>query len=88
MAVITIARQFGAGGKRLGTLVAEKLGFTLIDEEIIEMIAVKANVLCGHGGRHCPGNRERGISHENNDKTGALSKGICAGGHGAKARIY
>ena len=44
MAVITIARQFGAGGKMLGTLVAEKLGFTLIDEEIIEMIAVKANV--------------------------------------------
>ncbi len=44
MAVITIARQFGAGGKKLGTLVAEKLGFTLIDEEIIEMIAVKANV--------------------------------------------
>ncbi len=44
MAVITIARQFGAGGKKLGTLVAEKLGFTLIDEEIIEMVAMKANV--------------------------------------------
>jgi cytidylate kinase len=44
MAVITIARQFGAGGKMLGTLVAEKLGFTLIDEEIIEMVAMKANV--------------------------------------------
>ena len=44
MAVITIARQFGAGGKKLGTLVAEKLGFTLIDEEIVEMVAMKANV--------------------------------------------
>ncbi len=44
MAVITIARQFGAGGKTLGTIVADKLGYTLIDEEIVEMIAMEANV--------------------------------------------
>ncbi len=44
MAVITIARQFGAGGKMLGTLVADKLGYVLFDEEIVEMIALEANV--------------------------------------------
>lgn len=44
MSVITIARQFGAGGKTLGSRVAEKLGYVLIDEEIVEMVALEANV--------------------------------------------
>jgi len=44
MSVITIARQFGAGGKTLGTRVAEKLGYTLIDEQIVEMVALEADV--------------------------------------------
>ncbi len=44
MAVITIAREFGAGGKTLGTNVADKLGYTLVDEEIVEMVALEANV--------------------------------------------
>ena len=44
MSVITIARQFGAGGKTLGTMVAERLGFTLIDEQIVEMVALEADV--------------------------------------------
>ena len=44
MSVITIARQFGAGGKTLGAKVAEKLGYTLIDEQIVEMVAQEADV--------------------------------------------
>ena len=44
MSVITIARQFGAGGKTLGTLVAEKLDYTVIDEQIVEMVAQEADV--------------------------------------------
>jgi len=44
MSVITIARQFGAGGKTLGRWVAEKLGYELIDEELVEMVAKEANV--------------------------------------------
>ena len=44
MSVITIARQFGAGGKTLGGLVASRLGYTLVDEEIVELIAQEANV--------------------------------------------
>lgn len=44
MSVITIARQFGAGGKTLGRWVAERLGYMLIDEELVEMVAKEANV--------------------------------------------
>jgi len=44
MSVITIARQFGAGGKTLGRVVSEKLGYTLVDAQIVEMIAQEANV--------------------------------------------
>jgi len=44
MAVITISRQFGAGGKTLGEKLAESLEYSLIDEELIEQVAQKANV--------------------------------------------
>lgn len=44
MAVITISRQFGAGGKTTGEKIADKLGYTMVDEDIIERIAQKVNV--------------------------------------------
>ncbi len=44
MAVITISRQFGAGGKTLGKLVSKNLGYTLFDEEIIQKVAAMAKV--------------------------------------------
>lgn len=44
MSVITISRQFGAGGKTLGDMVAQKLGYTFLDDQIIQMIAVQAKV--------------------------------------------
>ena len=44
MAVITISRQFGAGGITLGKMVAQKLGYTFVDTEIIRMVAEMANV--------------------------------------------
>ena len=44
MAVITISRQFGARGITLGKMVAEKLGYTFADMEIIKQIAEMANV--------------------------------------------
>lgn len=44
MAVLTISRQFGAGGRTLGRLAAEKLGYDFVDEEIIQMVAKKARV--------------------------------------------
>ncbi len=44
MAVITISRQFGAGGRTLGKMVANKLGYGFYDNELIQMVAEKAKV--------------------------------------------
>lgn len=44
MAVITIARQFGAGGRALGNMIAEKLDYLLLDDAIIQVISRKAKV--------------------------------------------
>ena len=44
MAVITISRQFGAGGKTLGQMVAKELGYTFADNDIIQRLAKEANV--------------------------------------------
>ena len=44
MAVITISRQYGAGGKTLGKMIADKFGYTFADSEIIKMVAEMANV--------------------------------------------
>ena len=44
MPIVTISRQSGAGGHILGQALAKRLGFRLIDREIINKIAEKANV--------------------------------------------
>lgn len=44
MAVITISRQFGAGGKTLANQVARKLGYEIAHEEIIEQLAEMAQI--------------------------------------------
>ncbi|MCF8067851.1 MAG: cytidylate kinase-like family protein [Desulfobacterales bacterium] len=44
MSVLTVSRQFGAGGKTLSKLVAEKMNYTFVDEEIIQLVAEKARV--------------------------------------------
>jgi cytidylate kinase len=42
MAVITLSRHFGAGGKTLGKLLAKKLGYFYIDDDIIQSIVNKS----------------------------------------------
>ena len=44
MAVITISRQYGAGGKTLGKMVATELGYEFADSEIVAKVAEMANV--------------------------------------------
>ena len=39
MAVVTITRQYGAGGSRVAQLVAERLGWTVIDNEFVSEVA-------------------------------------------------
>ena len=44
MSVLTISRQFGAGGLTLGKMVSKELGYSFFDNEIIQMVAKKAKV--------------------------------------------
>jgi cytidylate kinase len=44
MTVITISRQFGAGGVTLGREVAQRLGISFFDNELIQMVAEQAKV--------------------------------------------
>jgi cytidylate kinase len=44
MAVVTISRQFGAGGWTLGEKLCERFGFHLVDEFVIDELARKAKV--------------------------------------------
>lgn len=47
MGVITISREFGAGGKTLGERISERLAYDYIDKEIITKIAQKIKVSSG-----------------------------------------
>ncbi len=47
MAVITISRQFGAGGRTLGELISKRLGYRLFDDLIIQEISKHARVSKG-----------------------------------------
>ena len=44
MAVLTISRQFGAGGRTLGEGVSKRLGYRYIQEDMIKELAIKAKV--------------------------------------------
>ncbi|MCJ8502882.1 AAA family ATPase [Desulfatitalea alkaliphila] len=44
MAVITIARQFGAGGRTLGLRLANALGYRFLDDVVIHELARRVNV--------------------------------------------
>lgn len=42
--VLTVSREFGSGGGRIAGLVAEKLGWKLLDGELIDAIAAASHV--------------------------------------------
>ena len=42
--IITIARQYGSGGREIGEAVAKKLGFPLFDKQLITDAATKGNL--------------------------------------------
>ncbi len=44
MAVLTISRMFGAGGKTLGEMISKRLGYKFYDNELIQMVAKRAKV--------------------------------------------
>ena len=44
MPIITISRQYGAGGREIAALVAEKLGVKLYDRQIVHIAAAKIGI--------------------------------------------
>jgi cytidylate kinase len=44
MTVITISRQFGAGGRTLGMMVAEKLNYKFLDDTVIQELSARLKV--------------------------------------------
>ena len=42
--IITVARQYGSGGREIGEKVAKKLGITLYDKQLITEAATKGNL--------------------------------------------
>lgn len=42
--IITISREFGSGGRTIGRQVAEKLGVSFYDKELIEQVAAKSGL--------------------------------------------
>jgi cytidylate kinase len=44
MSVITISRQYGSGGSDVAKLVAQRLGWTLVDNDFVERVAARAGV--------------------------------------------
>jgi cytidylate kinase len=44
MAVISISRYFGSGGKTMGEMVAKKLNYTFVDNEVIQLVSIEAKV--------------------------------------------
>ena len=47
--IITIARQYGSGGREIGALVAKELGISFYDHELITMAAEKRPLPRGGG---------------------------------------
>lgn len=44
MAVVSISRQYGAGGVKLGMKLAERLGYQFVDRNLLGQVAEQANV--------------------------------------------
>lgn len=42
--LITISRQYGAGGSAVAALVAERLGWTVVDNDLVDRVAVRAGL--------------------------------------------
>ena len=42
--IITISRQYAAGGSEVARQVAERLGYTLVDNELIDEVAARPSI--------------------------------------------
>jgi CMP/dCMP kinase len=44
MAIITLSRQFGAGGVPVGRALAERLGMTFLDRDVVALVAARSGI--------------------------------------------
>ncbi|MDJ0721729.1 MAG: cytidylate kinase-like family protein [Desulfobacterales bacterium] len=44
MAILTISRMFGSGARELGEIIAQRLGYSFFDHELIQMVAEQAKL--------------------------------------------
>ena len=66
--VITIARQYGSGGREIGKLVADKLGITYLDKEILTKAVTDSGIAAGF------------MQHNDEKVGGSFGQAIAAGG--------
>lgn len=55
--IITISREFGSGGRSIGKMLAEKMGYQYYDKELIERVVQKTNLseeFVGKSGEYAP----------------------------------
>ena len=56
--IITVSREFGSGGRSIGKLVAEKLGYDYYDSELVEKVAQETGFSADYiadAGEYAPG---------------------------------
>ena len=56
--IITVSREFGSGGRSIGKLVAEKLGYDYYDSELVERVAKETGFSADYiadAGEYAPG---------------------------------
>ena len=56
--IITVSREFGSGGRSIGKLVAEKLGYDYYDSELVERVAQETGFSADYiadAGEYAPG---------------------------------
>lgn len=55
--IVTISRQFGSGGRSIGKMLAEELGYAYYDRDLIEKVAQETNLskqFIEEGGEYAP----------------------------------
>ena len=72
--VITIARQYGSGGRTVGKMLAERLGISFYDKQIIQMASDESGIDVKLFGKVEEGDKVKGSLLEIKK---AFTKGIC-----------
>ena len=60
--VITIARQYGSGGRTVGKMLAERLGISFYDKQIIQMASDESGIDVKLFGKVEEGDKVKGFS--------------------------